>query len=313
MKQSWQLRRVPVKFQVSDKTLFAKELTLQVREAELDAGTTMEQYLDPPAEPPEPGSAGYLIRSLPVLDRQPRLRWLPDFLVYVPSQYQRYYIDMQQSFSEYTANFSSKSRSTIKRKLNKFAKHSDGNIRWKCYRKVDEIHEFYRLARIISARTYQERLLDSGLPDSSEFQYQLETMAVNDSVRGYLLFDRDRPIAYLFCPVRNGALLYQYLGYDPDYKKWSAGMILHWLAFESMFNEGRFRLFDFTEGESELKRFFSTDSVRCANVYFIRRHPGYTLLVLAHTGIEEFSTRAGELLDRLKLKSRIRKFIRFGR
>ena len=154
--------------------------------------------------------------------------------------------------------------------------------------------------------------MDAGLPDSEAFQSELESLAAQDLARGYILFDGQKPTAFLFCPIRDGVLLYQYLGYDPDYMNWSAGTVLQWLALEAIFNEGRFSIFDFTEGQSDHKRFFATDSVGCANVYFLRKTLGNMLLVNAHIGMEDLSKKAGDLLDRMGLKTKIKKLIRFG-
>src|SRR5512139_3024605 len=99
----------------------------------------------------------------------------------------------------------------------------------------------------------------------------MQALAEAGQVRAYLLFDNDRPVAYLYCPASKGVLLYQYLGYDPEYSSWSVGTILQWLALEQLFGERTYELFDFTEGQSDQKRQFSTHSVRCANVYFLRR------------------------------------------
>jgi hypothetical protein len=74
------------------------------------------------------------------------------------------------------------------------------------------------------------------------------TLAAGGQVRAYLLFDGERP--YLYCPVQGDVVIYRYLGYDPDYARMSVGTVLQWLALEELFREARFRMFDFTEGES---------------------------------------------------------------
>ncbi|MFZ1059048.1 MAG: GNAT family N-acetyltransferase [Candidatus Rokuibacteriota bacterium] len=313
MSQEWKRRQVPLKFQLSGLTLFAPELSLNVRDAGLMEETTPVSTLQPPADPLDAGCSGFLIWSLPVQQEQPTLRSLPDYLCYVPSQYQRYYIDLRQSFADYKQKFSSKTRSTINRKIKKFAERCGGDIRWKAYKNAEEIDEFYRLARIVSAKTYQEKLLDAGLPESEEFRRGMETLAAEGRVRGYILFDGERPITYLYCPINRGVLFYQYLGYDPEYISWSVGTILQWYVLEDIFNEGCFRVFDFTEGQSDHKRMFATHSVRCANVYFLRKSLRCTLLVHAHWAMDTFSKWSGDTLQRFGLKAKIKKLIRFAR
>jgi CelD/BcsL family acetyltransferase involved in cellulose biosynthesis len=309
----WQRRRVKVKFKLGERTLFTRSLWLKVRDVPLrpDLPVTVE-HPEPPGEALEGGCAGYLIRSLPVRAEQSKWRTAGSYISYTPLQYQRYYIDLRQTFSAYRSKFSSKSRSTLTRKVRKFAEQFGGEVRWRCYGSCEEMRDFYRLARMVSAKTYQERLLDAGLPESPAFLQEIEALAARGLARGYILFDADKPVAFLFCPVRDDVVLYQYLGYDPAYMNWSPGTVLQWHALEALFAERRFAYFDFTEGQSDHKRFFATGSVRCANVFFLRRNLRNLSLVLGHMGLDAVSARSGAVLEQLGMKARVKKLIRFG-
>jgi CelD/BcsL family acetyltransferase involved in cellulose biosynthesis len=309
----WQYRQVPIKFQLSDKTLFACNLWLQVREIGLseEAPPVTEPVL--PIDLLEPESQGFLIHSLPVAVTQPKIRRFQNYLCYVPKQYQRYYIDLRLSFAEYKQKFSSKTRSTINRKIKKYAEHCGGNIPWKVYKTVQEMPEFFQLARLVSVKTYQEKLLDAGLPDSEEFCREMKSLAAEGRIRAFILFDHDQPVSYLYCPIYDGVLIYQYLGYDSKYMSLSVGTILQWLALEHLFEEGCFRLFDFTEGQSEHKRLFATHSIQCANIFFVRRNLRNTFLVQSHRLVDGFSVWLGDTLDQLGLKAKVKKLMRFGR
>jgi hypothetical protein len=63
-----------------------------------------------PTEPLADGRQEYMIRPLAALATQPALRKGEELPVYVPSQYQRYYIDLRWSFADYKQTFSSKIR-----------------------------------------------------------------------------------------------------------------------------------------------------------------------------------------------------------
>ena len=311
--QDWHSRPVQLKFRLGERTLFTRTLRLEVCDVPLrpDPAAAVDAP-QPPQRTLPPDCAGFLLRSLPVSAAQPRWRTCAGWLCYTPMQFERCYIDLHQSFAEYKAKFSSKSRSTIARKVRRFGEQFGGRIAWRRYASVDEMAQFHAMARVVSARTYQERLLDAGLPESPGFLREIQGLAARGLARGYILFDADKPVAYLFCPVREDALLYQYLGYDPAYMSWSPGTVLQWLALESLFAEQRFALFDFTEGQSEHKRFFATGRQRCANVYFLRRTAGNAALVLGHLGLASLSEGAGALLERVGLKARVRRLIRFG-
>lgn len=303
---------MPIKLQLGDRTLLASKLWLQVREVGLDDETPPVVKPITPADSLQANSQGFLIRSLRIADKQPTLRAQHDYLCYVSSQHQRYYIDMRQSFEEYKSKFSSKTRSTLSRKVKKYAEHCGGNISWKIYKSAGEMPEFFRFARAVSERTYQEKLLDAGLPDSEEFLDEMEQLAQQGHVRGFILFHEDKPVSYLYCPVSNGVLIYAFLGYDPGYMNYSVGTVLQWLALEHLFEERLFRFFDFTEGQSEHKKLFATHSVQCANVFFLRNNLRNKALLYSQRAVDDFSRLAGDTLNQLGLKSKVKKMMRFG-
>lgn len=309
----WQFRPQPFKFQLSDWTLFSIPLRLQILAVRLIDETPPVALPALPHEPLAAGSQGYLIRGLPVATELPVISQVEGYLCYVPLQYQHCYIDLGMSFESYQKKFSSKTRSTISRKVRKYAEHCGGTVAWKTYAMPDEMREFFRLARAVSQKTYQERLLDAGIPDTEDFIAHAESLAAEQRVRAYLLFDGKRPVSYLYCPVHDGVLTYAYLGYDPDYMNMSVGTVLQWLAVEQLFREGRFRYFDFTEGQSEHKRLFATHQRQCANVFLVRRTPGNTMLVYSHLGMERFSKWLGATLERFGIKAKIKQFLRFGK
>ena len=234
-------------------------------------------------------------------------------LRYVMQCFPRYYIDMTQGFDDYRKKFSSKTRATLTRKAKKFAELGSGHIRWERISRADDLDRFWTLARQVSVKTYQERLLDAGLPADPGFIAEAKRQADADCLRAFLLFDGDRPVSYLYCPVQDGIVVYAYLGYDPDYLRLSVGTVLQWLALESLFSEKRFRYFDFTEGESEHKRLFSTGHFDCANVALLRPTLANRLLVHSHLCFVRAIQALGAWLETHDLKRRIRAWLRFGR
>jgi CelD/BcsL family acetyltransferase involved in cellulose biosynthesis len=303
---------VPIKIRLGDRTLLAPKLWLQVREVSLDDDAPPVAEPEPPNDVLLPHCEGFLIRSLSVVGWQPVLRKHHAYLCYVPSQYSRYYIDMRQSFAEYKDKFSSKTRSTLNRKIRKYAEYCGGEISWRVYRAPEEMPEFFQLARAVSRITYQEKLLDAGLPDSEEFRHEMERLAEQGRVRGFILFHQERPVSYLYCPIDDGVLIYAFLGYDPEYMNYSVGTVLQWLALESLFKEDAFRFFDFTEGQSEHKKLFATHSVQCANVFFLRSSLRNKFLLHSQKAFDNFSKSMGDMLHQFGIKTMVKKLIRSG-
>ena len=126
----------------------------------------------------------------------------------------------------------------------------------------------------------------------------------------FLLFAQDKPVSYLYCPVEQGVLEYAYLGYVPELSRLSPGTVLQWLAMEQLFAEQRFLAFDFTEGDSEHKRFFSTHQVPCSLHLVLKANAKHRTLVTLHHAAEEGSQYLAGALDRLGLKQRVKRWIR---
>lgn len=309
----WHCQPVPFKFQLSDWTLFSINIQLQVRAERLVDETPPVQVPAVPTIPLTQGSQGYVIRGMPVAVDLPAISRTGAYLSYVPLQYQHCYIDLGLGFASYQAKFSSKTRSTILRKVRKYAEHSGGSIHWKTYKLPGDMREFFAYACTVSRKTYQAKLLDAGIPESEEFILNAESLAAKDEVRAYVLFDGERPVSYLYCPVQDGVLIYAYLGYDPSDMHLSVGTVLQWLVVEQLFNEGRFTYFDFTEGQSDHKRLFATHQKQCANVFLIKRTPRNTAVIFSHFAMGRFTSWLGLTLDRFGVKAKVRRILRFGR
>jgi len=251
-----------------------------------------------------------VMRSHPIEVPLPRISLLPEAIRYVPTSYQRYWVALEGTFDAYLKKFSAKSRNTLLRKIKKFTEFCGGEIDWREYQRPDEMQAFHQLALAVSQKTYQERLLDCGLPAGEDFRNSIIALATADSARGYILFYQKNPIAYIFCPIQEGVALYEYVGHDPEYQRWSTGTLLQYFALQEMFAAGNIKIFDFTEGEGAHKAFFSTHSQYCADIYYFRRTVSNVVKIMLHAGTNSLSIVLVKLLEKLRLKTYIKKILR---
>ena len=241
-----------------------------------------------------------IAHSHPVAAKLPRVAVLRDSIRYVPAQYRHHYVDLSGTFEDYLGKFSSKSRWTLRKKIAKFAEFSGGSVAWRAFG-VEGMDEFHRLAFEVSAKTYQSRLLSSGLPEPGRFRRELGRCT---DARGYVLFHEGKPVAFIFCPAREGNLLYEHVGYDPEYQRWSPGSVLQALALEALFAEGAFQTFDFTEGDGDHKKFFANRSVPCADIFYFRKSIRCVFVVGLHAGTLLAGTRASaRLLEKFGIRA----------
>lgn len=243
----------------------------QIRRRLLRVSVSLDQALAGKAPSlPETDGDGYLIASLPAAALPGLLAGQTRLKPFLRQRYRRFYARLDVGFDAYLAGFSAKSRSTLKRKVRRLAERSGGALDIACYRSAAEIETFYRHARAVSALSYQERLLRSGLPDGEAALAAMRDLAARDAVRGWILFLDGRAISYLYAPADGATLIYAHLGYDPACADLSPGTVLQAEAMRQLMAEGRFRLFDFTEGEGQHKRLFATGEVECVDILLLR-------------------------------------------
>ncbi len=244
-----------------------------------------------------PRTHGFYLRALPeaCLDKFGGEGLRP----FVRQAYPRHYADLSQSFDNYLAGFSAKSRSSLKRKRRKLEERSGGELDVRLYRTAEEMEDFYREARALSALTYQERLLDAGLPEGA--LPDMQALAAADQVRAWLLRVDGRPVSYLYAPADGETLLYAYLGYDPAFADLSPGTVLQLEAMRMLMEEGRFRWFDFTEGDGQHKRHFATGSVPSVDLLLLRPSLANLAAVRALNGFDAAVAAAKTVIGRIGL------------
>lgn len=224
-----------------------------------------------PDLPPLAANAhGYLLTSLPVPLMSAIGRRAGGLIVHIRQAYTRYYADLDGGWDAYLAGLSANTRGAMRRKAKKVAEADGGTLDVRAYRTPGEFVEFHALARTVSATTYQEKLLDAGMPEDIAFRDAMLALAEADRARAWLLFLGGRPIAYLYCPAEGDTLVYDRLGHDPAHADLSPGAVLQAEAMRMLMEEGRFRRFDFTEGEGQHKRAFATAGVPCVDLLLLR-------------------------------------------
>lgn len=298
---------LPLRFQVGERTLAAVQRQL------ITKGCDLESLLDEAALnlPPLPATAdGMMVRSLPEAQLGSVTADAKGLLVYVRQRYPRYYASLSGTFDDYMNGFSAKSRSTLKRKVRKFEQLSGGQLDVRAYRTPEEMETFYALARSVSRKTYQERLLGSGLPEDDGFRKGMQACAARDEARGYLLFLNGEPVSYLYTPIRKGCVIYAYLGYDPAIAVHSPGTVLQLEAMERLFAEQQHRFFDFTEGDGQHKRLFSTGCIDCVDVLLLQPTLANRVLIATHRNFHVGVEALGNMAERYGVKTRLKKWLR---
>lgn len=262
----------------------------------------------PPAPPA--GRDGVRVLSVPTARLAEASAHYPGFIAGGRQDYRRHYIDMGQSFSDYMGRFSGKTRSTLRRKARKLAEEAGGGYAVTEHRTASEIEAFLAAALPLSARTYQARLLDAGLPGDAAARRTMLEAAEDGRMRAFLLHAGGAPVAYLSLPVTGETLVYAHLGHDPDWARLSPGTVLQMDALERLFAEERFRWFDFTEGEGAHKAMFGTGSAACSSLVLLEPTLANHTLLGARDVFDAGVAGARALAERSGALGRIRTLLR---
>jgi CelD/BcsL family acetyltransferase involved in cellulose biosynthesis len=221
-----------------------------------------------------------------------------------------HWIDLHGTHEAYLKQLSQKARHELRRKTNRLCEQLKGRLDYRVYTRPEEMREFHRCALQISLRTYQEQLLGAGLPAGEAFLRKIEGLAHLDLVRGYLLFDGDRPIAYGYCEAQGSALLYVNTGYEPEYRQLSPGAVLLGRMLESLFAEGRFSLLDLDWGEAQWKQHYATKTVTGGRVVFFRPTPRNLALVWGHAALNGANALVRQAFRSMGIKDALKRFFR---
>jgi CelD/BcsL family acetyltransferase involved in cellulose biosynthesis len=286
--------RVPLPLTVGRRTVARLHRRLVRLSVPLEQALAGEPLLLP-GLPPQ--ADGYYLRALPT-GQAAALSHRSGMHSFVRQAYPRHYADLAPGFEAYLGTFSAKSRSGLKRKRRKLVERCGGTLDVRLYRGPDEVETFYSAARALSALTYQERLLDAGLPEGA--LEEMRELAREDRVRAWLLFVGCKPVSYLYAPGSGATLRYAYLGYDPAFADLSPGTVLQLEAMRMLMEEGRFRWFDFTEGDGQHKRQFATGAVDSVDLMLLRPSIGNFAAASALAGFDRAVALAKRIAGRTR-------------
>jgi GNAT acetyltransferase-like protein len=256
------------------------------------------------------GVEAVYLSSAPTTEHLPRLCFRKYGVRYIPWQAGRHYIDLDGTFQDYLSRLKSKARNTLTRHVRKFAEASGGTIDFREYHSADEIAVFYDLASQISVKTYQHHLLKSGLSQTEDFRRALLELAERGRLWAYIIFHNHSPVAYMYNTAHNDLLVSQTIGYDPAFRQYAPGNVLHYQVLNRVFSERRFRVFDFGTGESFHKSFFGTGVTPCAAVYYFAYTPKNLVFLGVHLGAWFVSATVVRLLSALRAKEFVKRTLR---
>jgi hypothetical protein len=232
------------------------------------------------------------------------------FRSYRPQGTMEYHqIQFTETLDQYYENFSSKTKSTMRRKVKKLAKDTNKELKLVRYDSEQDLEKYVRDAAAASRRSYQYHLLGQGIRDEADFLSRCREAAKKGWLRGYVLELGGDPIAFMHGWQYRGTYFYIDTGFDQELRQHSPGTVLHVMVVEDMFEHHKPRVFEFGV-HGEQKATFGNNSYRATEVFLIRP----SIYPMVATGLYRLSNAGTEaakrVLDRYGVTGKVKQMMR---
>lgn len=163
-------------------------------------------------------------------------------------------IDFDSDFDAYLGKMSKKVRYNFKRTLSQFEKKTGNIARMKAVTEEEQVPEFlseldgiFKRSWQASALGYKERCGEGSLT-------QHKILAAGGLLRCYVLYNAEKPLAFVRGYQYAGIYYYEEIGFDKDARNLEPGTVLNFLMLQDLFERDKPRHLDFGFGENDYKR-----------------------------------------------------------
>lgn len=221
-------------------------------------------------------------------------------------------MQVPQSIEDVYRRMSGSRGKHIRSSARKLQAHADGALKIVCYRNPSDLDRLFRDAEAIAKQTYQ-RGLRAGFSDTDDIRKRLDLAAKKGWLRANLLYIGDRPVAFWIGMLYGERFVSEYMGYDPEFRQFSPGMVLIMRVIEGFcvrVDGDIVTELDFGLGHAEYKAALCTKTWDEAPIYIFG--PGLTGLYLKslRTATSMADKAARKTLESTQLLPRLKKIWR---
>lgn len=216
-------------------------------------------------------------------------------------------IQLPNTPEAYWNTFSSKTRSTFRRKLKKF-----GETRLERITSVADVARFLDTAHSISLQTWQTRQFGLRIRNNAEEIELLTTLAQLGCLRSYLWFANQEPIAFTLGHQANGCFHYEEVGYAASYAKHSPGQMMLIQMIDDLLRHDRPEWFDFGGGDADYKQLFANHESCSGTVWLCPPTLANSAAVNYLRGCRRLRSAARQAIVTSGLANSARQWVRYG-
>lgn len=225
--------------------------------------------------------------------------------------YQHRFAVIPGSFEGYLKQLGARTRADLRTNRKRFIAHVQQSFRTRCFRTPGEVPEFLADSMELSRKTYQYQLLGSGLRNSEALERCYRAASELGWFRSYVLYVKEKPIAFQVGYVHHGRFHAQEIGYDPEWARHHVGIFLHTeIIIDLAASNGTITEFDFGNDDNLHKQRLSTGSRLEGYFYLIPSHFRGSLMAQSLRVTNRVSAGLGAVLERFGIRKKTRDFLR---
>lgn len=229
------------------------------------------------------------------INRKPTLHWIAE---------------LPEDFETYVDNLSRRTRKNVRRYMRLLEETFE--VRLETVTEPDQVERFLTEAERINRMTYQWDLGERIENDAKTREHFLK-LATEGRLRCGLLLLDGKAVAFEYGKFDGRLHVADSAGYDPEYARYSVGIVLMMLVLRDLIENTSHRLYDFGMGgdDAGYKSTYGNRSVACNSYYVVRldRPRGLAIWAL-QTALNAVKTAGNRLIGDRGTKNAIRKLLR---
>jgi CelD/BcsL family acetyltransferase involved in cellulose biosynthesis len=214
-----------------------------------------------------------LTDGLPVMRKQRFLPRLPHWRAALPG-----------TLDDFLARRSRRRRESVRRYSRRLERTYGEEARVEIVRDGAGLDALFAESKSVHRETYQH-VLGVGFSDENVQRRLAELAAERGWFRGYMLYLRDKPVAFWHGNAYRGSFGVVSTGFDPAYAEDRPGTYLLMRAIEDLSAEGTMHEIDFGFGDAQYKRHFGDGFVEEQDVGVFERRAGTIGLNAVHSAV----------------------------
>lgn len=181
-------------------------------------------------------------------------------------EHEHRWVELPDSYEAFLQSLSRKDRHELRRHEKKL-KEDFTSFEIRCFHGEGEVETLARELEKISQKTYQ-RALGVGFKADNEMLESLRITARQGGLRGCILYVGEQPAAFFLARAYKHRLHGNFMGFDPQFSKYSAGMKILMHAIEDCYDPANpIREVDLGWGDRRYKRMICNRECRDGRLY----------------------------------------------